>query len=165
MFETHSPSAVPQTHTDSGKIPAGSRFQTTGIRTRPLFFPAGLTVCVALLWLSPLSVMNLTAGPKYRAFQKNPSIVTHASDVQRIAAASHFRGEVSDNPPVFIDGEFSTIGGASISNPHWNQSQRPMATVDTANPDSEHRYQVKANSLQNGLARMAALYHNLGGLR
>lgn len=155
MYDFHSPNANTQAVSATGKKPACARLHY--MRTQS----AGL----AAIWLFSLLLMDLTAGPKYRAFQKSPSNVDTPSDVRQVSAASHFHGEVSDSPPIFINGEFSTIGGASISSPRLLKSQKPMATMETANPGSERHYQVKANSLQYGLLRMAALYQDLRGSR
>jgi hypothetical protein len=130
-----------------------------------LRFTPALMACVALVWLSPMSVSSLSAGPKYRAFQNPPPKEMTVSDLRPVAAVSDLQGEVSDSPPVFTDGEFSTISGASISTSIWRNSQKPMATVEPATTVARQSFPFHANSLQNGLARMAVLYHSLSDIR
>jgi hypothetical protein len=159
MSDTCCPSAISQTRADHGKTP--------DIRTslRPLCLSRGLALSAAVAWLIALSPTDLSAGPKYRAFQNTRSSAVPATDVRLVAATTPFQGEVSDSPPVFIDGQFTTIGDTTFFKSFFNKPQKPVATIEKVSPESEHHYLVRANSLQHGLARMAALYSSLGNLR
>jgi hypothetical protein len=128
------------------------------------FISRGLAVCATLAWLLILSPTHLTAGPKYRAFKNTRSLGAPAVDVRQVAASHSYLGEVSDSPPVFIDGQFSTIGKTSIFKPFLNKSQKPIATIEKVSLESEHRYLLRSNSLHQDLASMAALYRRLGNV-
>jgi hypothetical protein len=108
-----------------------------------------------------LSATNAVAGPKYRAFQHSKPKKVQTNEIQRVAAASQFHGEVSDSPPVSIDGQISSIGSRNISTPVLNKSQKPAPAEVVIIPDTERHYQVQTHSLRQGLARMATLYGNL----
>lgn len=159
MSDTCSSSAISQTRLDQGKTP--------DIRTRfrPLYPSRGLAMCAALAWFFSLSPTHLTAGPKYRAFQKTRSFAAPVMDVRRVAATHQYHGEVSDSPPVFMDGEFTTIASTSVFKPLLNDSQKPIATIEKVSLESEHRYLLRANNLHHDLASVAALYRSLGNAR
>lgn len=122
-----------------------------------------LVACLVLIWLSPLSVSNLSARPHLRNAPQGNAPVRVDSPTHRIPAASGFLGEVSDKPPVCIDGEFSITGRKPRVEPTANR--QPAATSGATDGTRGQRYEVATDSLQVGLARVAVLYRRLGSAR
>jgi hypothetical protein len=126
-------------------------------RNRPL------SACMGLACLFAVCVTDAWAGPKHRTLHYSKLLKIPAAGVQPVSAIGEFRGEVSDSPPVSIDGEVTTIRRRNISTPVLNRVEQAKSTANHAQVAvDDRRYRVKIHSLRHGLARMAALYGDLG---
>jgi len=109
-------------------------------------------VCLILCCVSPLHAQNLPGN-----HSTNLSARSSAKTLQVSRSEAHAHGEVSDKPPIYTRGD--AVGSPSrdiLDILRKPTPDRRMTAAQTRGQD----YEVKADSLQNGLLLVASLYRD-----